>query len=217
MAKAYDRVEWSYVECIILKLGFHENFVLQVMRCMTSVTFSVKVNGKLSDCFRPTSGIRQGDPISPYLFLLCAEGLSSLLKSVGPMHLSRGVRVSIHSLWISHLLFADDCIIFSEASQRGADRLRNILELYHRGSGQFVNYDKSAVFYSKNCMDNVKQVVASALQIQSEELAEKYLWLPMALGWSLKGAFEYMPTKVKALLWAAGQAMKLAVQGVRSC
>jgi len=55
--------------------------------------------------------------------LMCAEGLSCLLKFVGPMHLARGVRVGIHAPWISHLLFADDCIVFSEASQRGAVRI----------------------------------------------------------------------------------------------
>lgn len=68
---------------------------------------------------------------------------------MGPVHLTRGVRVSIHSPWISHFLFADDCIIFSEASQRGADRLKEVLEVYHRGSGQLVNRDKSAVFLVK--------------------------------------------------------------------
>ena len=132
MAKAYDHVEWSYLEGIMLKLGFREAFVGRIMRCVTSVSFSIKINGTLSDCFRPTRGIRQGDPISPYLFLLCADGLSSIMKAMGPVHLSRGVRVSVHSPWISHLLFADDCIIFSEASQNGADRLKNILEIYHR-------------------------------------------------------------------------------------
>ena len=100
MAKAYDRVEWTYLRGIMLKLGFHEGFVSLVMRCVTSVSFSIKVNGALSSVFRPTRGIWQGDPISPYLFLLCAEGLSSLLKSVGPVHLSRGVRVGLHAPWI---------------------------------------------------------------------------------------------------------------------
>lgn len=119
MAKAYDRVEWDYLRGIMLKLGFHEGFVSLVMRCVTSVSFSIKVNGVLSSGFRPTRGIRQGDPISPYLFLLCEEGLSSLLKSIGPVHLSRGIRVGFHAPWISHLLFADDCIVFSKASQRG--------------------------------------------------------------------------------------------------
>ena len=149
MEKAYDRVEWDYLKGIMLKLGFHENFVSLVMRCMTSVSFSIKVNGVLSDAFSPTRGLRQGDPISPYLFLLCAEGLSSLLKSVGPLHLSRGVRVGIHAPWVSHLLFADDCIVFSEGSQRGAARLQEILDTYSRESGQQVNRDKSAVFFSK--------------------------------------------------------------------
>jgi hypothetical protein len=93
MAKAYDRVEWAYLQGIMLKLGFDVNFVERVMRCVTSVSFSIKVNGKLSDIFKPTRGIKQGEPISSYLFLLCAEGLSSLLKSVGPVFLVRGVRV----------------------------------------------------------------------------------------------------------------------------
>ena len=107
----------------MLKLGFNETFVSLVMRCVTLVSFSIKINGVLSSVFNPSRGILQGDLILPYLFLLCAEGLSSLLKSIGPVHLSKGVRVGIHAPWISHLLFADDCIVFSEASQRGAVRL----------------------------------------------------------------------------------------------
>lgn len=58
MAEAYDRVEWTYLEGIMLELGFHENFVHRIMRCVTSVSFSIKVNGKLSTCFRPSRGIR---------------------------------------------------------------------------------------------------------------------------------------------------------------
>lgn len=69
MAKAYDRVEWEYLNDIMLKLGFHEMFVV-IMRCVTSVSFSVKVNGHLSSVLRPSRGIRQGDPIFPYMFLL---------------------------------------------------------------------------------------------------------------------------------------------------
>ena len=92
MAKAYDRVEWEYLRRIMLKLDFHGDFVHRIMRCVSSVSFSIKINGNLSQPFRPSRGIRQGDPISPYLFLLCSEGLSCLLRCVGPMHLSRGVQ-----------------------------------------------------------------------------------------------------------------------------
>jgi hypothetical protein len=159
MAKAYDRVEWAYLQDIMLQLGFSDNFVTTVMRCVTTVSFSVRVNGHLSTPFKPTRGIRQGDPISPYLFLLCSEGLSCLLRSIGPVHLSRGVRVGIHAPWISHLLFADDCIVFSEASRRGADRLQEVLRIYSAGSGQLVNKDKSAIFYSSNCQNEAKDEV----------------------------------------------------------
>jgi hypothetical protein len=119
MAKAYDRVEWEYLRRIMLKLGFNSTFVSLIMRCVTSVSMSIKINGALSGSFRPSKGIWQGDPISPYLFLLCAEGLSCLLKTQGPVYVSRGVHVGVYAPWISHLLFADDCIIFTEASQRG--------------------------------------------------------------------------------------------------
>ena len=90
MAKAYDRVEWRYLKSIMQALGFPDSWVEQVMKCVSSVSFSIRVNGVFSDSFIPSRGIRQGDPISPYLFLLCSEGLSCMLKSVGPLCLERG-------------------------------------------------------------------------------------------------------------------------------
>jgi hypothetical protein len=151
MAKAYDRVEWCYLRAIMLKMGFQPVWVNLIMQCVESVSFSVRMNGQYSEYFRPSRGIRQGDPISPYLFLLCSEGLSAMLKYNGQAHLARGIRVGIHAPWVSHLLFADDCIIFSQASPLGATRLHAILESYRQGSGQIVNKEKSAIFFSGNC------------------------------------------------------------------
>jgi hypothetical protein len=94
------------------------------------VRFSVKVNKRLSPVFTPTQGIRQGDPMSPYLFLLCAEGLSSMLKFSSPQFLSKGIRVVIHAPWVSNLLFADDCLVFTQASEHGGQRLTDILRIY---------------------------------------------------------------------------------------
>lgn len=110
------------------------------MKCVTSVSFSVRVKGQFSPEFKPSRGIRQGDPISPYLFLLCVEGLSCMLKGVGPQYIAiKGVQVSIHAPWISHLLFVDGCLVFAPATRRSADRVAAILDDYHCGSGQRVN------------------------------------------------------------------------------
>lgn len=80
MSKAYDRVEWHFLKRMMLKLGFHENWVNTVMRCVTSVSYKVKVDDDLTEEVVPERGLRQGDPISSYLFLICAEGFSSLLN-----------------------------------------------------------------------------------------------------------------------------------------
>lgn len=113
MAKAYDRVEWIYLCSIMIKLGFRESLVNLIMNCVETVCFSVRVNGHFSNAFSPSRGIRQGDPMSPYLFLICAEGLLSMLKYSGPLFLAKGIRVGIHAPWVSHLLFADDCLVFT--------------------------------------------------------------------------------------------------------
>ena len=82
MSKAYDRVEWVFLEKIIKKLGFDDKWIAFISTCIRSVSFSVMVNGEPHGLFHPNRGLRQGDPLSPYLFLLCAEGLHSLIKQV---------------------------------------------------------------------------------------------------------------------------------------
>ena len=79
ISKAYDRVEWDFLQGIMTKLGFPEKWIQWVMGCVTTPTFSILINGKAYDNIRPFRGIWQGDPLSPYLFLLCAEGFISLL------------------------------------------------------------------------------------------------------------------------------------------
>jgi hypothetical protein len=146
MMKAYDRVEWHYLEAMMFKLGFTDRTVRLIMKCVFSVRFSVRVNGELLPFFTPSRGLRQGDPISPYLFLLCAQGFTALLNHTGGNYVDRGIWVSSRSPWINHLLFADDSLIFMTALVQSGERLNEILRIYGECSGQCVNRDKSSVF-----------------------------------------------------------------------
>lgn len=80
MSKAFDRIEWGFLCKVLARFGFHEVWISWIMTCMTSVSYSYLVNGTAQGKVNPSRGIRQGDPLSPYLFILCSEVLSGLLK-----------------------------------------------------------------------------------------------------------------------------------------
>jgi len=112
MTKAYDRVEWRFLEAVMIKMGFADRWVNLVMKCVTTVSYSVVVNGSPVGNIKPSRGIRQGDPISPYLFLICDEGLSALINRAEQASIISGVPTSPKGPEISHLFFADDSILF---------------------------------------------------------------------------------------------------------
>ncbi|KAH1039031.1 hypothetical protein J1N35_040774 [Gossypium stocksii] len=104
--------------------GFDSNWIDSIMKCVSNVSYSVVLNGQAGDIFHPARGLRQGDPLSPFLFLICGEGLSSLMRlALREGHL-KGVKANRRGPQISHLLFADDCILFREATERGAGFLK---------------------------------------------------------------------------------------------
>lgn len=134
LSKAYDRVDWSFLEQAMFKIGFARRWVDWIMTCVTSVRYSVKFNGAILDAFVPTHGLRQGDPLSPFLFIFVADGLSSLIK----VEVDKGnitlVRVCRNALGVSHLLFADDALLFFKANSFRAANVKKILESYAKGT-----------------------------------------------------------------------------------
>ena len=131
MRKAYDRVEWPYLQAIMTKLGFHQLWVSMIMRLVSTVSFSVLFNGDRLESFNPTRGIRQGDPISPYLFRLAAEGLSCLIKARIQSSNLKGIMVAPSAPVVSHLLFADDSLLFFRASTENAWEIHDVLHVVH--------------------------------------------------------------------------------------
>ena len=112
MSKAYDRVEWSFLEKIMLKMGFQDSWVALIMQCVTTVTYSILLNGEPKGFIRPSRGLRQGDPLSPFLFLFCAEGLNALLNKAADNGEIMGLSLCHQGPRITHLFFADDCLLF---------------------------------------------------------------------------------------------------------
>ena len=159
MMKAYDRVEWSYLQGCLSRLGFDPTWIKTVMRCFTEVRYAVNVNGDLTSPVIPTRGIRQGDPINPYLFLLQGEGLSCLLQKKEEMGHLQGIRNGRLGPPISHLLFPDDSIFFARSDSRSVTALGDTLQLFCDGSGQKINREKSSIFFGPQCASHVKEAV----------------------------------------------------------
>ena len=106
MSKAYDRLEWEFLKMIMEKMGFHPTWVGWIMECVKSVTYSILVNGEPKGHILPTRGIRQGDPLSPYLFLLVSEGLNGLIQHAVEGGQIEGFALCRSGPKISHLFFA---------------------------------------------------------------------------------------------------------------
>ena len=116
MSKAFDQIEWSCLERIMEKLGFHDRWISLMMMCIKSVSFSVLLNGEPKGLIHLTRGIRKGDSILPYLFLLCGKGLLAMLKREESLGRINGISVCRRAPRISHLLLADDSLIFYRAN-----------------------------------------------------------------------------------------------------
>jgi len=127
MQKAYDRVEWDFLCDYMLKLGFSERWVSLVKQCISSVSFRINVNEELCEPFLPTRGIRQGDLLSLYLFIIMANLLSFLMTKVVEDGTVRGIKLNSSCLILSHLLFSNDAIFFLDGITQEAHNIASIL------------------------------------------------------------------------------------------
>ena len=135
MSKAYDRVEWVYLEKIMAKMGFCQRWISLITAYIRLVTYSIMLNGQPHGFITPTKGLCQGDPLLPHLFLLVTVGLNAMFKKAEESGEIKGVSLCHAGLKISHLLFADDTLVFCRAIVSKCVKLQSILYRHEQASG----------------------------------------------------------------------------------
>jgi hypothetical protein len=175
-------------------------WVQLIMTCIRSVTYSVVVNGNLVGNIQPTKGIRQGDPISPYLFLLCVEVLSTLLHKAEQRGVITGVPTSPKGPRLSHLFFADDSLLFCKANSVEWRQLMKKLGVYEAGLGQKLNLNKTSIFFSRNTSNERKQEILLQSGLSEATRIDSYLGLPIVVGKSKRLAFNDIVERVSKRL-----------------
>ena len=131
---AYDRVEWGFLYAVMERIRFPQSWISVVMDCISSSNLSFLLNGKSIGCMVPSRGLRQGCPLSPYLFILCAKALSSLIRKSEGNGRTLGIRCTRGSPLVSHLFFVDDNLL-GKALKDSSSLVRNLMGVYERCSG----------------------------------------------------------------------------------
>ncbi|RVX23698.1 putative mitochondrial protein [Vitis vinifera] len=185
ISKAYDRIRWDYLKAIMLRMGFDSKWMEWIILCVSIVSYSVSVNGELVGPFYPGRELRQGDPLSPYLFIICAEGLSSLIKQAerrGDIH---GCRICRGAPRISHLLFVDDSFFFFRADAVESSTMHTIFAKYESNSGQAINFQKSG-WQSKLLSQAGKEILIKAVGQAIPSYCMSTFLLPISLSEELQ-------------------------------
>jgi len=149
------------------------------MHCVTSSTFSILWNGNKSPPFKPTHGLRQGDPLSPYLFILCMEKLSIAIHNLVLQGNWDPIRMSATSPHLSHLLFADDVLLFTKAKKSQIRFIKDLFDRFSNASGLKTNLSKSRAFYSSGIPQQKISNLTSISGIRCTTSLDKYLGFPI--------------------------------------
>ena len=195
MSKAYDQVDWGFLEKLMRQMGFNERRIQLIMGCVKNILYLVLMNGERCGMIQPTRGIRQGDPLSPLLFLPCIEGLNGLINraenngEIGFSLCRRGPK-------LTHLLFADDSLLFCRATIEECGKVLEILNMYEKAMGQKINRSKMTLFFSKCTLRETKHEIKVALGVPKIKQYKKYLGLPSFVKKRKKESFNYIKEKI---------------------
>jgi len=146
IAKAYDKVNWTNIKKVLSAFGFDHNWIRWVMTLVTSASFSILVNGSPSDIFLPSRGLRQGDLLSPFLFILMMEGLGQSIKHAKETGKIQGLQLSKNGQALTHQQFVDDTMLQGIPTVKEVLAYKKIMSDFAMASGMAVNLSKSNFF-----------------------------------------------------------------------
>ncbi|GAU35387.1 hypothetical protein TSUD_160380 [Trifolium subterraneum] len=196
ISKAYDKVDWGFLRGMLERMGFTHKWIHWMMLCVSSVNYSVLVNFEKVGPIFPGRGLRQDDPLSPYLFILVTEGLTTLIKNSVARGDLQGVKICRGAPLVSHLLFADDCFLFCRSTLEETNHLMSILKTYEDASGQEINMAKSEVFFSRNINMAAQEDLSRIMGVRHVLGTGTYLGLPSMIGRKKKETFAYVKDRI---------------------
>ncbi|GKV43679.1 hypothetical protein SLEP1_g50940 [Rubroshorea leprosula] len=176
--KAYDSVNWAFLDEMMRRLSFGEKWRLWIKECLQTASVSVLVNGSPTEEFKMEKGLRQGDPIASFLFLIVAEGLNVLIESAINKELFQGIPVGSGDLNISHLQFANDTAVMGKAELGNIKAVKGILRWFELISSLKINFNKS-VLYSYHVSNEWRRMAAANLNCKSGVFPFTYLGMPI--------------------------------------
>ena len=178
------------------KMGFNHRWINLIAAYTRSVTYSVLLNGQPHGSITPTRGLRQGDPLSPYLIQLVTKGFRSLFKRAEENGDIRGVSLYPAGSRVSHLLFADDSLVFCRTTISECVNIQSILYQYERASGQCINRGKMNIFSSSNTHQRTQETVTTFLGIPTTQRYKQYLGLSSLVGRAKKKSFNIIKERI---------------------
>ncbi|KAJ9561653.1 hypothetical protein OSB04_006813 [Centaurea solstitialis] len=177
--KAYDMVDWRYLINILRGFGFHPVMIKWIEEMVTTPSFSVSLNGETHGFFHGRRGIRQGDPISPYLFTLVMEGFSLIFKRCIEEAANFGYHKGCEMLKVTHLCFADDLFVFTYGDVNSVEVLKKALDIFALRSGLQANLDKSDIFFG-NVPTDTRNAIRACLPFRCGTFPIRYLGVPLS-------------------------------------
>ena len=177
-AKAYDCVNWTFLKDMNIMLGCGLKWCQWINECVSTASMSILLNGSATKEFKNKRGIRQGDPLSPFLFNMVAEALNILFQRAIEAELIRGVSLGQNTIRISHLQFADDAIIFCQNDRNEVVTIKRILRCFELISGLKINFSKSVIAGVNIPVAEINEI-AGILKCKAGDFPLTYLGLPL--------------------------------------